>query len=100
MIPTSWREREREMDREGIVDEVGELLRDTHLFLILLGLGSFLQPSESASQWGPAFLSLSQHLLPPMASSYVRMPFSPAFSHMVGRWKGGMVLFTEEETEC
>ena len=33
MIPTSWRE--REVDRESNMDGVGNLLRGTHLFLVL-----------------------------------------------------------------
>lgn len=36
-----------------------------HLFLVHLGSGSLPRPPAPARQWGPAFLSLSQHLLPP-----------------------------------
>lgn len=81
-------EREREMDREGIVDEVGELLRDRHLFLILLGLGSLPQPPEPATQWGPAFFPLSRHLRHPMAIFAFTCILT--FGRQVERWHGSV----------
>lgn len=72
------------MYREGTVDGVGELLRGTHLFLVLLSLGSLPQPPEPALQWGAAFLCLGISFLlgDPLQGSHLHSPV---------RWAGRQV---------